>query len=281
LEDSEVLQESTAATAEIAAAFERFMRGFQDSVAAQFCTGVEVVGTSSASCSRTTALGAVQDAFAVSLDMSPVGGTAHLVLGGRFAGWAADLLMGAPLAFAGQSREALTQLDRQALEGFVDTVIDELRTAWKGLGEVEFRRRSGRAGEASGEPDANETVVMLSADLTFGENSDVLRLIVPEARANGPAAAPNGSKQKLMEALSCASVEIQAVLRGSDLRFRDLARLRPGMVLALPLKAGPIDCQINGVTRFRGEMIRTAAGAALLVQARASTALTGRDTASE
>jgi len=116
-------------------------------------------------------------------------------------------------------------------------------------------------------------VLAFSAEVTLQGSADRLCLVVPSLLArvlrepNAPAVPARGAAEALLESLASARLDVQAVLRGADIRVRDLLRLQPGMVLELPHKTGtPFDCQLNGVTRLRVEMMRADSGAALVVQ---------------
>jgi flagellar motor switch protein FliM len=74
------------------------------------------------------------------------------------------------------------------------------------------------------------------------------------------AAAAN--RQSLREALDAASLEVEAVLPAGGIRIRDLLRLKPGSILALPRKAGtPVEGHVNGVATLQGELVGTGGSA--------------------
>ena len=118
---------------------------------------------------------------------------------------------------------------------------------------------------AGAEPD-DRSVLVLTAEITLRESADSIRLIVPsvlvrlasgQVRESATMAAA-ANRQALLDALDAASLEVEAVLPAGDIRIRDLLRLKPGSILALPCKADtPIEGHVNGVAKLQGELVNT------------------------
>jgi flagellar motor switch protein FliM len=251
-------------------AFGKFLSAFAREVAGYLSAPVSaaegrVVRQSRREALRHTGAGG----YTVAYSIKPGVERGFLVLGRQFAGWAAEVLLGAPAAVAGQPREHLTDLERHSIDSLLDILPGLLDRAFGELFGVTFSRASdiGRAPAS----DDEGSVLVFTADLTFIETPSEVALILPEHLADGSqpvdALQREQDRRLLLEALARATVDVEVVLKGSDMRLGDLMRLRPGMVLALPHKAGAtVDCQVNGVTKFRGEMTRSAAGPGLLIQ---------------
>lgn len=201
----------------------------------------------------------------VFLELSSFQNSAYLSLGHNFVCTALELLLGAPAEVSGAPRESLTEVDLHVIQGLVERVADELRGAWQSTCGVALRLVSTGPAEqfAGAEPD-DRSVLVLTAGITLRESADSIRLVVPSVLvrlASGQvresaATAAAANRQALLEALDAASLEVEAVLPAGDIRIRDLLRLKPGSILALPCKADkPIEGRLNGVAKLQGELV--------------------------
>lgn len=257
---------------DIPAAFERFLRAVSARISDEFCAPVGKGPFTAVACGLSSALLDIDsEDCVVSLRLAPATASAYLIIDRRFARWAVDVLLGAPPAFAGQWQGALTELDLRAIAVLIELAAGELKTAFANVCGISSARLLPSRGEIISQGGGIE-IIMLASDLEVSGFSCPLRLLVPAALARSarPAAlAPvdDSLRERLGSALANATVDVQAVLRGADMRFGDLMRLRPGIVMALPRKAGSsIDCQVNGVVKFHGEMVRSGVSPALLIQ---------------
>ena len=203
----------------------------------------------------------------VFLELSSFQDSAYLALGHNFVCTALELLLGAPAEVAATPRESLTDLDFHVLQGLVERVVDELRGAWQPACGASLRLVSTDSAErfAGAEPDGR-SVLVLTAEITLGGSADSIRFIVPsvlvrlasgQVRESATMAAA-ANRQALLDAVGAASLEVEAVLTAGDIRIRDLLRLKPGSILALPRKADtPIEGHVNGVAKLQGELIDT------------------------
>jgi len=200
----------------------------------------------------------------VLLDLSPFPHCARLAFGQRFLFAALETLLGAPPGVGGLPRESLTDVDLRILQGLIDLAIAELRSAWHPQCGASFRKISIGVGESNVSDAEEQSALILTAEIVTRESADTLRLILPSllirliAQTGRKPSTPAGDSQKraLLEALSGTYLDIEAVIRGTDIRVRDLLALKPGMVLEVPRKSGtPIECQVNGVSKFRGGLV--------------------------
>jgi flagellar motor switch protein FliM len=177
------------------------------------------------------------------------------------------LLLGAPAEVAATPRESLTEVDLRLIEGLLERVVDELRDAWQSTCGSALRLVSTALAQpsAGAQPDPR-SVLVLTAEITLRESSATISLIVPsvlvrlasgKVRESATVAAA-ANRQALLDALEAASLELVAVLPAGNIQIRDLLRLKPGSVLALPCKADtPIQGQVNGVAKLQGELVNT------------------------
>jgi len=210
---------------------------------------------------------AVSGPCTVFLELSSFQNSVYLTLGHNFVCTALELLLGAPAEVTGTPRESLTEVDLHVVQGLAERVADELRDAWQSTCGASLRLVSADLVErfAGVQPD-ERSVVALTAEITLRESAATIGLIVPsvlvrlasqQIRESATMAAA-ANRQALLDALDEASLEIEAILRAGDIQIRDLLRLKPGSILALPCKADtPIEGHVNGVAKLQGELVNT------------------------
>lgn len=208
----------------------------------------------------------------VGLDLSPVPGRAHLILGRTFVNSALVILLGATTDVADAPRESLTDVDLHVLRGLIEVVVTELRETWRPVCGVSFRVVP--PGLTSGPVQAEEgeqSVVALTAEIRLRDHNDTIRLILPSLlmRLASELISLSGEAQRsaLLAALGSASLQVEGVLSGGGIPVRDLLQLKPGRILELPHKADtPIECRVNGVTKLSGELVHSGKSVAFQIQ---------------
>jgi flagellar motor switch protein FliM len=108
-------------------------------------------------------------------------------------------------------------------------------------------------------------MVVFDCQLVLDDAPQTLRIAAPAFLARLAALqstlaveedAPAPVRETILAALRRASVGVEAVLAGSTLRMKDLLAMERGQVLMLAQPTGsPLECRINGKTKFRGEWI--------------------------
>jgi flagellar motor switch protein FliM len=201
----------------------------------------------------------------VVLGLDPFPGCAYLVLGRSFVCSALEILLGTPAEAPRFPRESLTAIDLHILQGLFEAVAGELRKTWQPMCGSSFRYLSADLTGQSASVELDEqSAVVLTAEITMRGCAGTLRMIIPSLLirlASQPAREytapdPETSRAALLSALGSAAFEVEAVLRGGDIRIRDLLELKPGLILELPQKApAPVECLVNGVVKFRGELV--------------------------
>src|ERR1044071_3377731 len=150
-----------------AKAFDRFLNSLATLASGQLYLPVEVLPASARQGGLAAALeGDGQDGCVVPLDLKPFPGMAYLAFGRAFVGSTLEILLGAPLAFAGEPRAFLTELDLQVLDGVVDSAVSELQRAWLPVSNAAFARATTELGGELPRAGADgERVVILSAEI--------------------------------------------------------------------------------------------------------------------
>jgi flagellar motor switch protein FliM len=118
------------------------------------------------------------------------------------------------------------------------------------------------------------SAVVVSSLLSLGGAQECMRLAVPALLVRLAVKDPNATvvasqaavRPRLLEGMRTADVRVEAVLGGSSLRMRDLLTLEPGQVLTLGPPANcSVECVINGVSKFRGELVSNGRNQALQI----------------
>lgn len=168
----------------------------------------------------------------------------------------------APLA----PRDAVTDIEIHVMRRFFDILLGELRQAWEPC-ELRFTPRPmSEAAERPLEP-TEDTLLVMKCAVKFGTEEGTLRVAVPalivrllalkreQEAAAKPAVTPHPG---ILDAVRFAALDMEAVLSGSSVRMSDLLAMEPGEILMLGQTVGaPVECRVNGRTKFRGELIQT------------------------
>jgi flagellar motor switch protein FliM len=195
----------------------------------------------------------------LTLDAEPVRGQAFIALSAGLVAYLLRALLGAPPT-PDDGSHAVTEIESHILREIFESLARELTEAWK-LSGIAFRWTPA-AGEA---PDGQCAMVVFDCQLVLDDAPQTLRIAAPAFLARLAALqstlaveedAPAPVRETILAALRRASVGVEAVLAGSTLRMKDLLAMERGQVLMLAQPTGsPLECRINGKTKFRGEWI--------------------------
>jgi flagellar motor switch protein FliM len=228
------------------------------------------------------------DGCVVTLDLSPMRGQAWAGLSPRLVFRVLDILLGAPQTTAPAARNSITEIERHVLHPFFQALIATLDKAWSPSG-ISLRKVSiGTVEEAPQTAEPDGTVLVLHGQIRIVEDEETFRIAVPvlavrvaalqnEQHAAGEVAGETSARTALLEVISGATVQLEAVLGGSSIRLGDLAAMQPGQILALTQPAGSqLDCLINGKAKFRGDWIAHGDRQGLQVDAVVDSAAAGK-----
>jgi flagellar motor switch protein FliM len=246
-------------------AFEQFLNGLSEVVPGYLLTPAEIrlAGTEQQLLSVALASGE-SGSCAIWFTLPPFPYRICLELGGSFVGAALESVLGAPSDAAGSSRESFTDVDLHVLRELFELVGAELQKAWLATSGDALEMGSIAISSTADASQADDPgMVLLSAEVTMRGSSSAIRLLIPSfllrlAAARQIDAATKGVDPcaALGQALDTASVDVDAVLDGARIQFRDLLALQPGRILQLPHRTtAAIECHVNGITKFRGELV--------------------------
>jgi flagellar motor switch protein FliM len=154
----------------------------------------------------------------------------------------------------------------EAYRGWIPLTKTQLETV-----TIEIGRNSSRAFQAT------DSVLAVRFDLTVGEQTGRLLLIVPPQlfQAGIEAEEPprrektemRGSAETTLQLMLPAKVTVDVWLDGSQMRLRDLLQLRAGQIVKLdhPVERRAV-CTLNGKAGFSGQIVSTGAKRAFMVE---------------
>ena len=203
----------------------------------------------------------------VTLNMTPMRGQAWVGLTGGFLFRVLDILLGAPQTAVPAVRARITEIEQHVLREFFQALCTTLSTAWAPAGISLGMGSVGIADEVLQSADLDGTALILKSAVKFGEAEESFRVAVPvlavrlaalqmEQKAALQGGSEPSGRAALLEVVSSATLQLEAVLRGSSIRLGDLAAMKPGQVLVLSQPAGSqLECLVNGKSTYRGEWI--------------------------
>jgi flagellar motor switch protein FliM len=154
----------------------------------------------------------------------------------------------------------------EAYRGWIPLTKTQLETV-----TVEIGRSSSRAFQAT------DSVLVVRFDLTVGEQTGRLSLVVPpqlfqagiepEEPLRREKTEMIGSAEATLQLMLPAKVTVDVWLDGSQMRLRDLLQLRAGQIVKLdhPVERRAV-CTLNGKARFSGQIVSTGTRRAFMVE---------------
>jgi flagellar motor switch protein FliM len=226
-------------------------------------------------------------ACVLAFDLAPMRGQAIAGLTSGLIFRVLDVLLGAPQTGAESARGTITDIEQHLLREFFGVLSSQLIEAWQPNGVALSMVSGGAAGQNRRQADPDDIALILSGKIEFAEAEETFRIAIPvlavrlaalesERKAAVEAAGENAERTAVLEALSGATLELEAVLGGSSIRLGDLAVLQPGQILMLTRPAGSqLECLVNGKPKFRGEWIGDGSRQGLQVDEIVDAAATG------
>jgi flagellar motor switch protein FliM len=154
----------------------------------------------------------------------------------------------------------------EAYRGWIPLTKTQLETV-----TVEIGRSSSRAFQAT------DSVLVVRFDLTVGEQTGRLSLVVPpqlfqpgietEEPPRREKTEMSATAETTLQLMLPAKVTVDVWLDGSQMRLRDLLQLRAGQIVKLdhPVERRAV-CTLNGKAGFSGQIVSTGAKRAFMVE---------------
>ena len=216
----------------------------------------------------------------VSLSLRPYDGNALIELNPSLIFPIIEMILGGKGRTAANLRRELTEIEQNLLETLFRIILNDLKEAWKGVTTIDFKIEA-----VATEPQMlqilapNEAVVAVGIEIRIGENSGTLNLAIPSInikmigqkfdqqwnlRKTEPTEA---EQQRVLKLVQHSEAQLDAIIRGPHLTVKDLLAMEPGDLLQFDHRIDqPMDCEINGKSKFRGRVVNSNQKKAFLIE---------------
>jgi len=207
------------------------------------------------------------DACVITLELAPMRLPGWIGLSPGFLFRLLDILLGAPQTAAPGARTTITEIEQHVLREFFHLLLTALGAAWAPSGITLRMASMGPAQELRPPADSDGIALVLHCKVRLSETEESFRVAIPvlairlaalqqQQHAAGQVAGETAERAALLRVLGGATVQLEAVLGGSAIRLGELAAMQPGQILMIAQPAGShLDCLVNGIAKFRGELI--------------------------
>ncbi|MEO8098255.1 MAG: flagellar motor switch protein FliM [Acidobacteriota bacterium] len=205
----------------------------------------------------------------VALSMKPFDGSAVLELGPSLVFPILEMLLGGTGLSPNKPDREITEIEQSILDGFLRIILNDLRTAWQPVANIDFAVEGHET-----EPQLlqilapNEALVAISMEVRIGEMVGLMNLGIPSITIKmlrqrfdqqwsvRKTRATDEEHGRILRILQPAMVAAEATLVGPTLSVKGLLELKEGDVLAFdyPLHR-PLDLTLNGKLKYRGEIV--------------------------
>lgn len=205
----------------------------------------------------------------VTLGMKPYDGSTVLELNPSLVFPVLEMLLGGTGQGTQTPHREVTEIEQSILDGLLRIILNDLRTAWQPVADIEFTVESHET-----EPQLlqilapNEAVVAVSLEIRIGETAGTMNLGIPsitvkmlrqrfdQHRTVRKTRSSEEEHARVLRILQPALLEAESVLKGPALSLSSLLDLREGDVIAFDYPVNrPIDLTLNGQYKFRGEVV--------------------------
>jgi flagellar motor switch protein FliM len=170
-----------------------------------------------------------------------------------------------------------TDIELQVVNILFRLILSETYRGWLPLIKTQLETVTIEVGTGPSRAfQSTDSVLVIRFDLTVGEHTGSLSLIVPPrlfqnaVQRQEPVRrdkSDSGSAETTMQLMLPAKVNVDVWLDGSQMRLRDLLQLREGQIVKLdhPVERRAV-CTLNGKQSFNGQIVSTGARRAFMVE---------------
>jgi flagellar motor switch protein FliM len=218
------------------------------------------------------------------ISITPTEGNAVLDLNPSLVFPMLDILLGGSGVATQQDVRELTEIEISIIEGVIRLVLHDLTEAWAPVGDIRF---SIEATETQPQLmqilSPNEAIVAIGFEITMGDARGMMNFGVPSIlvkmmgqgfeqqwsiRRRSSSDAEQSRMRQLVERLP---MDLEARIRGTQMRLRDLLRLNEGDIVSLEVPVRrPADLSVNGLKKFEGEIVIAGNQRGMVVDRRSS-----------
>jgi flagellar motor switch protein FliM len=204
----------------------------------------------------------------IALGMKPFDGNAVLEINPSLVFPILEMLLGGPGKMVRMTRK-ITEIEQSILEGLLRILLQDLRTSWQAVTNIEFSIESHET-----EPQLlqilapNEAVVAISIEIRIGEMAGMMNIGIPSIIVKmlrqkfdqqwsvRKTQATEEEHDRVMRLIRPAIIHLDARLQGPTLSVGTLLDLIEGDVLAFDYPVGrPVDLTVNGKLKYSGEVV--------------------------
>jgi flagellar motor switch protein FliM len=215
----------------------------------------------------------------IALGMKPYDGNAVLEINPTLVYPILEMLLGGS-GKTGKIEREVTEIEQSILEGLLRIILNDLRTAWGAVANIQF---SIEAHET--EPQLlqilapNEAVVAISMEVRIGEASGMMNIGIPSIIVKmlrqkfdqqwsvRKTEATGDEHTRMLRLVRPSLVNLDARLQGPKLGVQALLDLQDGDVLVFDFPTErPIDLAVNGRLKYDGEIVVTGRKRAFQIQ---------------
>lgn len=216
----------------------------------------------------------------VSLGMRPFDGNAVLELNPSLVFPVLEMLLGGTGKVATRISREITEIEQSILESLFRIILQDLRTAWHAVSDLQFGIESHET-----EPQLlqilapNEAVVAISVEVRVGDNSGMMNIGIPSIIVKmlrqkfdqqwsvRRSHASEEERERILRLIKPALLTLDSRLQGQTMKVSDLLKIDEGHVLTFdyPVRK-PVDFLVNGKLKYHGHVVSTGRKRALRVE---------------
>jgi flagellar motor switch protein FliM len=214
------------------------------------------------------------------LSMKPLDGNAVLEINPSLVFPILDILLGGSGQASMKEFREITEIEQSIVEGVIRIVLHDLSETWNPVAQINFAVEARET-----QPQLiqilspNEAVVAIGFEITTGENRGMMNFGIPSITVKmlgqkfeqqwsiRRKTATDEEQHGMFRILNTLPMTLDARLEGSTVRVEDLLQVETGDVLSLeaPLSR-PANVQVNGKTKFAGEIVAAGRNRAVLLR---------------
>jgi flagellar motor switch protein FliM len=223
--------------------------------------------------------GLASPTFLVCLGLHPYEGNAVLELNPNLTFPILECLLGGKGHNATALNREITEIERSLMEGLLRIVLKDLQQAWATITTIDFSVETMET-----EPqllqvlDPGEAFVATGIEVRIAGAIGIINLAIPsliikmmrskfDHQGGRRVRSSEADQARMMRLVRTSSFGLDVRLSGPKLALGELLDLEPGDVVPLdyPLER-PLECTVNGVLKFRGQVVSAGTKKAFLVK---------------
>lgn len=207
----------------------------------------------------------------VVLGMKPYDGSAILEINPGLIFPILEMLLGGTGKSTMKIDREITEIEQCVLEGLFRIILNDLRTAWQAVSQMQFSIDSHETEPALLQILApNEAVVAIAMEIRIGEAAGMMNIGIPSIVVKmlrqrfdqqwsvRRSEANEDDQARALRLIRPSQIHLDARLRGPKLTVEQLMAIEEGQVLAFDYPVDrPLDVLVNGRLKYHGQVVST------------------------